>query len=179
MKALRAWVLLAGLAVVAGCVQKPAPPPPGLRPAPAPTPSRPVPSPPPPRADWRDIPLSPGGWSYAGHAEGSEARFGPFGGQPAFTVRCERARRQIVLARAGTTTGAAMTVRTSFGARNFPVTPRSAPVPGAASSVTAHDPFLDSMAFSRGRFTVELPGTAMLVIPSWPEPARVIEDCRK
>jgi hypothetical protein len=34
------------------------------------------------------------------------------------------------------------------------------------------------MVFSRGRFTVEVPGAPMLVIPAWPEPARVIEDCR-
>ena len=179
MKSLRAWVVLTGFAVVAGCAQKPAPPPPqALRPVTQAPPPRPAP-PPPARADWRDIPLTPGGWTYAGQAEASEARFGPFGGQPAFTLRCERARRQVVLSRAGATTGGAMTVRTSFGARNFAVTSRSAPVPNVATSVTAHDPFLDNMAFSRGRITIELPGTPMLVIPSWPEPARVIEDCRK
>jgi hypothetical protein len=42
----------------------------------------------------------------------------------------------------------------------------------------ARDPLLDQIAFSRGRFTIEAPGAAMLVIPAWPEAARVIEDCR-
>jgi hypothetical protein len=34
------------------------------------------------------------------------------------------------------------------------------------------------MAFSRGRFMVEAQGMATLVLPAWPEPARVVEDCR-
>lgn len=174
MKSWRVWVLAAGFATVAGCVQRPAPPPPAAI-APTPPPPRPVPPPPPPAADWRDIPLTPGGWFYSSQADGSQAQFGG----TAFTVRCERARRQIVLSRAGASTGNAMTVRTSFGARNFPVAPRSTPFPAVAAGATAHDPFFDSIAFSRGRFTVEVPGTPMLVIPAWPEPARVIEDCRK
>ena len=42
----------------------------------------------------------------------------------------------------------------------------------------AYDPLLDAIAFSRGRFTVESESGAMLVLPAWPEPARVVEDCR-
>jgi hypothetical protein len=34
------------------------------------------------------------------------------------------------------------------------------------------------MAFSRGRFLVTVEGGASLVVPAWPELARVIEDCR-
>jgi len=37
---------------------------------------------------------------------------------------------------------------------------------------------LDAIAFSRGRFSVEAAGTARLVIPAWPEAARVVEACR-
>jgi hypothetical protein len=70
-----------------------------------------------------------------------------------------------------------MTVRTSSSARSFPL---SVAEGGQYIYVAlpVRDAFLDDVAFSRGRFTVMVPGTAMLVIPSWPEPSRVIEDCR-
>ncbi len=45
-------------------------------------------------------------------------------------------------------------------------------------ALAATDPLLDAMAFSRGRFTVEVPGTTALVLPSHAEVGRVIEDCR-
>jgi hypothetical protein len=32
--------------------------------------------------------------------------------------------------------------------------------------------------FSRGRFAVETDGLPTLVLQTWPEPARVVEDCR-
>ena len=49
---------------------------------------------------------------------------------------------------------------------------------GVALALTAGDPFLDKMAFSRGRFVVAVSGTPRLAIPAWPEFARVVEDCR-
>ena len=53
-------------------------------------------------------------------------------------------------------------------------------MPGSALTARLNpgDPVLDAMVFSRGRFAVEAPGTPLLVVPAWPEPARVIEDCR-
>jgi hypothetical protein len=71
-----------------------------------------------------------------------------------------------------------MTVRTSSTARSLPVSVQAEPLPSASVGLTATDRLLDEIAFSRGRFTVELPGTPMLIIPAWPEPARVVEDCR-
>jgi hypothetical protein len=70
-----------------------------------------------------------------------------------------------------------MTVRTSSTARNLPLSVQGQAA-GVFTSLSANDRFLDDMVFSRGRFTVEVPGTPMLVIPAWPEPARVVEDCR-
>lgn len=163
MKSVRVPMVLAALAAMSACVPKPVAPPPAPEPAPRPAPA---PAPAPPPADWRDLPLTPGGWVYASEAADSQARFGA--SAPSFTVRCDRASRQIILTREGAAAGA-MTIRTSFGARSFPT---------SSARIGARDPILDSMAFSRGRFTVQVPGTAMLVIPSWPEPARVIEDCR-
>ena len=174
MKSVRLYLLIGGLAAVAACVPRAETPPPPPAPAPAPPP----PAPPPPAADWRDVPLTPGDWNYRGDGGSTGALFGPANGEAHFTVRCDRARRQILLSRAGRSDATAMTIRTSFGARAFPVTAETAPLPHVSTTVPASDRFLDSMVFSRGRFTVELAGAPMLVIPAWPEPARVIEDCR-
>jgi hypothetical protein len=137
-----------------------------------------VPPPPPPRADWRDIPLTPGNWFYRNEGATSQALFGPANSEASFIVRCDRARGQVVLSREGSANGNMMTVRTTSGARNFPLSVQTEPLASVSASLNPNDRFLDSMAFSRGRITVEVPGTPMLVIPSWAEPARVIEDCR-
>ena len=50
--------------------------------------------------------------------------------------------------------------------------------PAIAASAGARDPRLDQIAFSRGRFLVDVAGQSRLVLPAWPEVARVIEDCR-
>lgn len=174
MRSAGGFSMVGALALLAACVPQPsAPPPPTPAPAPAPQPTAPA-----PRAiDWRDLPLSGGAWAYRSDAASSEAMFGP-SARASFALRCDRARREIVLMRDGITSGNTMTIRTSSGSRNFPLSVRSEPTPIVIATVNASDRFLDSMAFSRGRFTVEVPGTAMLVIPAWPEPARVIEDCR-
>ncbi len=51
--------------------------------------------------------------------------------------------------------------------------------------VTSNDPLLDALAFSRGRIGVIVLQSAgspvqsvQLVVPAWPEIARVVEDCR-
>lgn len=71
-----------------------------------------------------------------------------------------------------------MTVRTTFGLRPL----SSDPAAGKPGWITARlgprDPLLDQMAFSRGRFTLEVAGLPALYLPSWPEVSRVIEDCR-
>ena len=171
----RQLAMLAVFAVVA-CVPKREPPPPApQQPRQAP---RPVPPPPPPAADWRDVPLTPGGWVYRSEAGGSAALFGAANSEAQFAVRCDRSRRLVVLSREGVSPGRTMTIRTTFGARNFPVTAQREPLAYLVATASASDPFLDSMAFSRGRFTVEAAGLPMLVIPAWPEPARVVEDCR-
>src|SRR4051794_25518598 len=157
-----ALMILAGLA---GCAPRPAPGPP---PPPAPLiASAPQPPAPPQTPDWRDLPLSSGDWSYAAAPEGSRALFG--GG--VFTLRCDPARRQIELARIAAGTGT-MIVTTSYGTRSLTLATEG------VARIPAADPLLDQMAFSRGRFTIEVDGLERLVIPAWPEPARVVEDCR-
>lgn len=157
------------LTLLAGCATTPPPPPP--KPAPAPPPA-PAPAPPAPPADlaWADLPLSPGNWHYAGDATGSSARFGTQPEAPALTLRCDKATRTIRFALAGAASGP-LTITTSYTARDLPLT-------AGGASLPANDSLLDRIAFSRGRVSYAVPGRAMLIVPAWAEPARVIEDCR-
>ncbi|OYW44254.1 MAG: hypothetical protein B7Z08_12565 [Sphingomonadales bacterium 32-68-7] len=168
----------AGLACLAlsGCVAPPQSPPPAPAPAPAPPPAptpapAPPPVPPPFTGNWMDAPITPGNWRYTPGA----ATFGD-AGAPLLALRCDRVRGMITIARTG---GApdplAMTVRTEFTDRSLQTV-----VQGGAlvAAVSAGDAILDAMAFSKGRFAVEMPGLPALYVPSWPEVLRVIEDCR-
>ncbi len=177
MQLARIASVIAVAAAAGACVPRSEPAPqPEPRPKAIVTP-RPLPVPPPPAADWRDVPLSQGSWYYSSQQGGSQALFGPANSEAAFIVRCDLARREVSLAREGSSTGP-ITVRTTYGARSLPATARPEPLPYLSASLPARDRFLDSMAFSRGRFTVEVPGQPMLIVPAWAEPARVIEDCR-
>jgi hypothetical protein len=170
MQAIGRQMVLGAALLAAGCVPKPQPeaPPPRIEPIPRPAPT---PPPAPPAGNWADLPLTPGGWAYASDPSGARAIFGT--GQ--IVVRCERPGRQLLLVRQGAAAGSAMTVRTSYGARTLSLAQTAS---GVAAALSASDPLLDQIAFSRGRFTIETAGTAQLVLPAWPEPARVVEECR-
>lgn len=171
---MRVILAFASLAVLSACVAPSAPPPRPAPSAPVPAPA-PAPAPPPPAAssDWRDWPLAPGGWTYRQDARGSVALFGQ-ASDPAFTLRCDRAQRQLHLVRRGATPGT-MTVRTTSTARSLTAGGAS---DGASAALPANDPLVDAMGYSRGRFIVETPGMAPLVVPAWAEVLRVAEDCR-
>jgi hypothetical protein len=47
-----------------------------------------------------------------------------------------------------------------------------------AVEIMTNDPILDAMAFSRGRILVEAEGQQPVILPSWAEIARIVEDCR-
>ncbi len=161
-------LLFAGLAA---CVPRTAAPPPEPTPPPAPPPPAPAPTPAPspePEGDWRDVPLSAGDWSL-------RERMASFGspGAPVFALRCDGGRVRI--ARIGSPGGRSIAVRTTYGER---VLPADAEGGALVATLPANDGLLDEMAFSRGRFLVRADGAAPLFLPAWPEPARVIEDCR-
>ena len=153
------------------------------------TPSRPAPQPAapppvaalpaaPPQQDWRDVPLTPGVWSWRG-TPSSLARFGLLGQPAPFAVRCDSASGTIVFSRAGMADAATtMTFTSSFGVFTLPARTGEGDPPAIVASASARDPRLDQLAFSRGRYLVDVPGQDRLVIPAWPEAARVIEDCR-
>lgn len=157
------FAALAASALLAGCASKPAPAPaPQAAPAPPPLAGPPpVMRAPSPSVEWQDADLSPGFWFH----DGPSARFLTPDGA-AFALRCDGAARRILLEREGA--AGEMTIRTSAADRRFA---------DVRAPLAANDPFLDAIAFSRGRFAVETAGR-ILVIPAWPEPAAAVEDCR-
>ncbi|PTQ12790.1 hypothetical protein CLG96_01180 [Sphingomonas oleivorans] len=166
---------MAALVLLAACATPPAPPPPA---PPSATPAPPAAPMPQPAVAWSDIPLTPGKWAYVADARGSSALFGRSAAQADFILRCDGATRTLTLSRPGTR-GGAMTITTSYGATRWQAQPVPGPVPYIGAVARANDPFLDKIAFSRGRFTVAGDGLPLLVLPAWAEPARTIEDCRK
>jgi hypothetical protein len=171
--------LLASLAL-AGCIpapeRTPVPPhSPARMPMPAPTQAPVTPPPPPFSGNWMDAPVTPGDWSYAAGV----ARFGETASEPRLTMRCDRAARMIEISRSGTAVAALqMVIRTETVERSVDAVPAPGAQPAIVARIRAHDPLLDAMAFSRGRFAIEIGGLPALYVPSWPEVTRVIEDCR-
>jgi hypothetical protein len=149
-------------------------PPPAPPPAPAQTPT---PPPAPLNTEWQHRPATPGDWTYRTDGSGSSAHFASASGGPLLSLRCDRASHRVSLARAGTGSGA-MTIRTSYGAVSWPASVGAGNTPETVATRAANDAVLDQIAYSRGRFGVEIAGTAPLILPAWAEVARVIEDCR-
>lgn len=166
------------IAFLSACAAQRKPLPPTPPPAPPPQPvATPVPAPPP--ADWRDAPVTPGTWRYEDAPGGATARFGGTSETPLATLSCDRAANRLVLRRAGAAPGPVpLTIATSTASRAFTATPAAAPAQQVMLALTVRDPVLDAMAFSRGRFVIEVAGLPTLYLPAWPEVARVIEDCR-
>jgi hypothetical protein len=110
----------------------------------------------------KSLPLAAGQWTYVATASGGEARFGSH-----LSLLCDKPTRTVTITRPGAP-AAALTVVTDTQVRSIPPNGR----------LSAYDPLLDAMAFSRGRYLVSDGSAAVLAIPSWPEAARAIEDCR-
>lgn len=77
---------------------------------------------------------------------------------------------------AGAIQGDSVRFRTSFGEFDVPISAGGESRP--AGSLPASSPSLDQLAYSRGRFILLAQGMQTLIVPVWPEIARVIEDCR-
>ena len=110
----------------------------------------------------KSLSLATGQWSYVATATGGEARFGTH-----LLLVCDKPTRTVTISRPGAP-AAALTITTDMQTRTIAPNGR----------LSAYDPLLDAMAFSRGRFLVSGGSAAVLAIPSWPEAARAIEDCR-
>lgn len=174
------WIVASGgalilLAVLGSCSAR------GPVPTPAPSPVRPAirpnlaPASPPPR-DWRDAPQTPGNWTWALAGGRSTASYGTHAQSPVVRFSCDRDNAQIVLSRPSTSAAPLpMAVYATEGSRSVMGVPLQGEM---AVAMAVRDPLLDQIAFSRGRFAVELAGEPTLYLPAWPELSRVIEDCR-
>jgi len=177
---MKANLLLTGwlaLAVLGACAPR-AVPPAASPPEPARTaapPPRPAPL---PAADWRDVPLTSGVWRWSQTGQQSAASFAATGQPPLVQIVCT-APGTVQLILAGTA-AAPVPLGVTTSAGTFALM-SDAPVPDAGTigvTLPARAPVLDAMAVSRGRFVIEAVGSAPVYLPSWPETARVIEDCR-
>lgn len=181
MTAFWRWPALSVVALTSSCAPRPEA---GPQPIPA-RPEVPVTAPAPPQPgpasaaeqDWSLLPLTSGDWTYSGEPGGSQADFGS-PGERLFTMRCDFASRQILLSRQASRAGSRLTIRTTYGPRERGLSAQAGSAFPPAAVFQSSDPFLDGIAYSRGRFSIEAPGLATLVIPAWPETARVIEECR-
>jgi hypothetical protein len=110
----------------------------------------------------KSLALGTGQWNYVATATGGQATYGSL-----LTLQCDKPTRTIVIARPGMPI-AALTIATDTATRTLPPNGR----------LSAYDPLLDAIAFSRGRILVSGGTGPALAVPSWPESARAIEDCR-
>jgi hypothetical protein len=118
-----------------------------------------------------------GNWAFATQPGGSAATFTNSTGMPQVTVTCVRASRQVTISRPATGVAPFLLVWSSDKSRNLPAS--YTPANGRLSATLgAYDALLDGMAFSRGRLGFSALNMPMLVVPAWPEVARVVEDCR-
>ncbi len=170
----------AGLLLLGSCAERPRP-----VPAPAPTVAPAVAPPQPsvpsrPAADWRDRPATSGVWRWSRSGPLSISRFED-ANFVRFSMTCDPAARTVTL-RTYLTGGpqVAMVITTPGGRKVMAAVRDETELPlNYAVSLAANDPWLDQMAFARGRFMVEGPALPALYLPSWPEVSRVIEDCRQ
>lgn len=136
-------------------------------------------TPPPARVpDLRYAAPVPGDWSYSGAAGGTEAVFRDAATRrPQLTIRCTLAARLVTISKPSAAAVPFLLVWTTSTSKSFAATFDAARAQVSATVQSSND-ILDAMAFSRGRFAVSVEGAPPLVLPTQPEVARVVEDCR-
>jgi hypothetical protein len=118
-----------------------------------------------------------GTWQYSSLPAGSEARFVNSTGQTQIAMRCVRSARSVTLFKPSSAAAAFISVWTTAQTRSLAAS--FDPATGQLrASLAAWDPLLDAITFSRGRVEFSVAGQPALVVPSWAEAARVVEDCR-
>jgi hypothetical protein len=133
-----------------------------------------------PTVDYSTARITSGSWSYQPVPGGSVARFVDATGTSRFALECSKTTRRVTVSRttvASTLAAPGLFVWTTDASRSLGAR-FDATAGRVAVELSARDPLLDAMAFSRGRIAVAMPGAEPLVMPAWPEAARTIEDCR-
>jgi len=118
-----------------------------------------------------------GTWAYAATATGSEAIFSNGSGTPQLWVGCARATRRVTIAKPASAAASFLNIWTSTLTRSVPSSFN--PATGRLTvEFAAFDALLDALVSSRGRLGFSVGAEPALVLPPWPEAARVIDDCR-
>jgi hypothetical protein len=135
---------------------------------------------PPPRltGDWNDWPFTPGIWTYRRDGRTSVAQFGAPGRNATINFRCDAQNRRVTLSREASAPGARMVIHTSSMTKTVVAAPSDANPFYLGADIATTDPILDAMAFSRGRVLVDMEGQQPVILPTWAEIARIVEDCR-
>jgi hypothetical protein len=121
-------------------------------------------------------PLS-GNWTYSPSPAATEAVFTASDGRAQLVLKCARASRQLWISKPSTGPITRLSVWTSEMTRDLSTT--YDPSLGRVTALlSAFDPLLDALAMSRARIAVALPDSPPVVLPSSPEVARIVEDCR-
>lgn len=167
---------------IAACVPSTPAPAPTSAPVASPRPAPPAPAPAfaaaPLTSDWQDAPLSAGWWFYESDGATSRAAFSDNRFKAPLVIACDRQRGHVGIAIANTRPGSpVIQIQTETAQRQIPSAVEPS-VNGIAAILDPHDPILDAMALSKGRFGVAVEGGPAMIVPSHAEVSRVIEDCR-
>ncbi len=128
-----------------------------------------------------DAPQTAGDWTYTAQAGQTLALFGTgtSRGDASLTIRCDLATRRVMIARRGTASSQVqMRIRTETQDRVLTAGTMGGTSGELAAELSARDSLLDAIAFSKGRFAVEVDGVPTIHVPAYPEITRVVEDCR-
>ena len=157
---------LAAVLLLASCVAPPPQPAPRAAPTPPPVAAKPAPA-----------PRLSGDWTYRRDNQGSVGSFGAPGQNAKVSLRCDAQNRRLYLAREASA-GQKMVIRTSSSSKEFATRPRGTNPLYVTAEILPNDAILDAMAFSRGRILLDAEGQQPVVLPSWAEITRIVEDCR-
>ena len=127
--------------------------------------------------DFSYAPVTPGAWTYRAVTGGAEAVFVDTSGTTRMVIGCGTTTRLVTLSRISPVPAATMSIWTSSGSRSLAAW-FDQPAQRVITQLGSMDTLLDSIAFSRGRFAVMMPGSPALVLPAGTEIAHIVEDCR-
>ena len=130
---------------------------------------------------WMNEEQTPGDWRYVAEPTETAAVFSVGDGMDdvQLIIACEILSSRISISRIGEPEGeTSMIIRTETQTGALLAEPAVSFAPLLLAHVDARDPLLDAIAFSKGRFAVEVGGTEPIYVPAYPEITRVIEDCR-
>lgn len=170
-------LILIALLALGACVAPPPPPPQAPKTVSAPPAAVAAPTPK-LAGDWNDWPFTPGDWTYRRDGQGSVGIFGAPGQGTKVSLRCEAQKRHLYLSREVSVPGQRIIVRTSSTTKDLSAKYAGGAPGYIAAEIAPNDPILDAMAFSRGRILLETEGQPPIILPTWAEITRIVEDCR-